>query len=137
MHRAMHRPDGRHTRRYRRSVRPDPAAPRPVPASSRSAPSSQKEIACTWLDERSERWPDTINPHVFINHYTAVRLAPVSSSWISKRNGLRVQAIREDRILNEALAGADVRLLGDLFGLSVGAAERYTRVLDRDEQFSS
>lgn len=100
-----------------------------------AAPVRQRLAA--WLDERARRWPGTINAHLFVNQYTAVRLVPVSSTWISGTNDLRAQAIREDRILHEALTGGDVRLLGDLFGLSVGGAERYVRVFDQDQQFSS
>ena len=44
--------------------------------------------------------------------------------------GVSAQAVREDRILDEALAtGGDIRRLCDLFGLTVGGAERYARVL--------
>lgn len=96
-----------------------------------------RELLAAWLDERARRFPDTINAHLFVSQYTAVRLGPVSGSWISTTHALPVQAIREDRILHEALIGGDARLLGDLFGLSVGGAERYTRILDQDERFSS
>ena len=84
-----------------------------------------------WLDHRAERWPHTANAHLFINAYTAVRTVPVSRRWINQTLGLPSQAVREDRILHEALAsGGDVRRLCDMFGLSVKAAERYTAVLD-------
>ena len=87
-----------------------------------------RERLATWLDERARRWPVTINPYLFINWYTAVRESPVSSPWITHTLGLSAQAVREDRILHEALAtGGDVRRLCDLFGLSVGGAERYAR----------
>ena len=47
--------------------------------------------------------------------------------------GLSPTAIREDRILHEALATrGDVRRLTDLFGLSVHAASRYATVDDDD-----
>jgi hypothetical protein len=43
-----------------------------------------------------------------------------------ERDAKAVQAMREDRILREALATeADVRRLCDLFGITVGAAVRY------------
>jgi hypothetical protein len=81
-----------------------------------------------WLDERERRWPGTANPHLFVNQYTAVRTCPVSKFWVTKTIGMSAEAIRQDRILDEALAtGGDVRRLGDLFGLSVGGAERYAR----------
>jgi hypothetical protein len=65
---------------------------------------------------------------LFINWYTAVRESPVSRPWISHTLGISPQAVREDRILDEALATrGDVRRLCDLFGLTVGGAERYVR----------
>ncbi len=85
-----------------------------------------------WLDERARRWPNTINPHLFINLHTAVRTCPTSPEWITATLGVSAQAIREDRILNETLAtGGDVRRLGDLFGLTVGGAERYAHTTDQ------
>jgi integrase len=87
-----------------------------------------RERLAAWLDERARRWPATVNPHLFINWYTAVRETPVSSPWISHTLGIFPQAVREDRILDEALAtGGDIRRLCDLFGLTAGGAERYTR----------
>lgn len=79
-----------------------------------------------WLDERARRWPNTLNPHLFVNQFTAVRTMAVSQTWISKNNALPARAMREDRILQEALATqGDVRRLCDLFGITVGAAVRY------------
>lgn len=47
-------------------------------------------------------------------------------------------AIREDRILDEALAtGGDVRRLADLFGLSIEAGTRYTDVLSHPDLTSN
>jgi hypothetical protein len=57
-----------------------------------------------------------------------VRESPVSGPWISHTLGISPQAVPEDRILDEALAtDGDIRRLCDLFGLTVGGAERYTR----------
>jgi hypothetical protein len=45
--------------------------------------------------------------------------------------GLNAQAVREDRILDEVQAtGGDVRRICDLFGITVGAALRYTATAD-------
>lgn len=84
-----------------------------------------------WLDERARRWPNTINPHLFINLHTAVRTCQVDPTWITATIGVSAQAIREDRILHEAITTGDVRRLCDLFGLTVGGAERYTHTLDQ------
>ncbi|MEO5315532.1 hypothetical protein PV772_15685 [Pseudarthrobacter sp. CC12] len=83
-----------------------------------------------WLDHRSRTWPESINPHFFINIQTAVRTAKVSHVWINSTLGFAAQALREDRILDEAIATKDIRRIVDLFGLSVKGAERYLRSLD-------
>jgi site-specific recombinase XerD len=97
-----------------------------------------RDRVAAWLDERSRRWPQTLNPHLFINKHTALRLTPVSSTWISQTNKIPVQAIREDRILHEALANSgDIRLLTDLFNLTTGGAERYAHTTDQTRRPSS
>jgi hypothetical protein len=83
-----------------------------------------------YLDYRTQRFPRTVNPHLFVNHYSAGHTDPTHRDWINRRLGLAAQAIREDRILEEARAsGGDVRRLCDLFGLSVSGAERYTTAI--------
>jgi hypothetical protein len=84
-----------------------------------------------WLDHRTKTWPESINPHFFINIQTAVRTAQVSNVWINNTLGFSAQALREDRILDEAIATKDIRRLVDLFGLSVKGAERYVRTLEQ------
>lgn len=83
-----------------------------------------------WLDHRTATWPESINPHFFINIQTAVRTAQVSNVWINSTLGFSAQALREDRILYEATATKDIRRLVDLFGLSVKGAERYLDPLE-------
>jgi hypothetical protein len=79
-----------------------------------------------WVGLRAR--PATVNPHLFINWYTAVRTCPATHSWVSRTIGASAQAIREDRILHEDQAGnGDIRRLCDLFGLTPGGAERYAR----------
>jgi hypothetical protein len=90
-----------------------------------------RDRVSAWLEERGSRWPNSVNPYLFINFHTALRTCPVSSVWVSKTLGFSAQALREDRILQEALAtGGDIRRLCDLFGLTVGGAERYTDTVD-------
>ena len=89
-----------------------------------------------WLDYRARHWPDTTNPHLFLTMRSALGLGPVGHRWVKLKTGIPggVQAIREDRILDEAHAtGGDIRRLCDLFGLSVSAAERYTATLDHPD----
>ncbi|OPC76850.1 hypothetical protein B4N89_46110 [Embleya scabrispora] len=86
-----------------------------------------RNLVGRWLDHRATHWPRTLNPHLFINTFTAVRTVPVSHVWINKTLGVSAQAVREDRILHEAAATfGDPRRLCDLFGLSILAARRYT-----------
>lgn len=89
-----------------------------------------RQSLATWLDYRAIRWPGTPNPHLFINKQSAVRTTQVSNVWVNTTLGMSAQAIREDRILDEALATRDIRRLCDLFGLSVKGAERYLAGLD-------
>ena len=89
-----------------------------------------RRCLAAWLDYRNMQWPGSINPHLFINIQTAVRTAQVSHVWITNTLGFSAQALREDRILDEARATKDIRRLCDLFGLSVKGAERYLDILD-------
>jgi hypothetical protein len=57
---------------------------------------------------------------------------PVSHVWINDVLGTPARRLREDRLLHEAEAtGGDPRRICDLFGLSVGAALRYTSTVDQ------
>ncbi|MER6007953.1 hypothetical protein ABT120_56100 [Nonomuraea angiospora] len=90
-----------------------------------------RERLTAYLAYRNARWPTTANPHVFLSIRTAVRLTPVSTEWVSRKLGVPAQMIREDRILDEAHASdGDPRRLGDLFGLSIKGATRYTATVD-------
>jgi hypothetical protein len=54
--------------------------------------------------------------------------------WICKKPGLPAQAIRQDRVLEEAIATAgDARRLADLFGLSITQTARYTTTADHPQ----
>ncbi len=86
-----------------------------------------RERLNAYLAERAARWPDTANPHLFIHHRSALTTGAITPWWIRQRLGMSGQAIRQDRILDEAHATAgDLRRLCDLFGLSVAGAYRYT-----------
>jgi len=86
-----------------------------------------------YIAYRNTRWPKTANPHLFINYRSAMELRDVGVRWVKLLlgPGLTCRSIREDRILAEALASrGDPRRLHDMFGLSIHASERYTRVVD-------
>ncbi len=83
-----------------------------------------------WLDYRTTKWPATINPHLLVSLKTSPRLTPVSRGFPQGRQGLAIQALREDRILDEVRAtGGDVRRICELFGITVETAMRYTNTL--------
>ncbi|MFD8354925.1 hypothetical protein ACFV1X_39170 [Streptomyces coelicoflavus] len=85
-----------------------------------------------YLDYRNHRWPRTANPHLFVSQTTGCGVEPVSSVWINDVLGMSARRLREDRLLHEAEAtGGDPRRICDLFGLSVGAALRYTGNIDQ------
>jgi hypothetical protein len=90
-----------------------------------------RQRLAAYLDYRNRRWPNTANPHLFLNVRSATHTRGVDRNWVRNKLGISVQAIREDCILHEAHAThGDVRRLCDLFGLSVKAAERYTATVD-------
>lgn len=94
------------------------------------APEARTRLA-NYLQYRNERWPNTVNPHVFINVGTAPRTTQTTYRWVNTVLGLNAQTVREDRILDEVHAtGGDVRRICDLFGITVGAALRYTATVD-------
>lgn len=85
-----------------------------------------------YLDYRNSRWPRTANPHLFLSQTTACGVEPVSHVWVNDVLGMPARRLREDRLLHEAEAtGGDPRQICDLFGLSVGAALRYTATVDQ------
>ena len=89
-----------------------------------------------YLDYRHRAWPHTANPHLFITARSANGLLPPGARWIKLKIDITggAQAVREDRILDEAHAtGGDIRRICDMFGLSVNAAERYTATVDHPD----
>jgi site-specific recombinase XerD len=84
-----------------------------------------------YLNYRNTLWPNTRNPHLFINRRSAPRLDCVSESWPLHQTGLQPRALRQDRVLAEIQATGDIRRLCDLFGLSVAGASRYAHSIDQ------
>ncbi|MGT2462856.1 hypothetical protein [Sinomonas atrocyanea] len=83
-----------------------------------------------WIAYRERRWPNTANQHLFISRHTALGDGPVGYEWITQSIGTTVQKVREDRILHEMIAsGGDLRRICDMFGLTIGGAERYAAAL--------
>jgi len=89
-----------------------------------------------YLDYRNRSWPNTANPHLFVTIRSANGTNPVGSRWIKLKIVIHggAQAVREDRILDEAHASSgDIRRICDMFGLSVTAAERYAATVDHPD----
>jgi hypothetical protein len=85
-----------------------------------------------YLDHRGASWPTTINPHLFVNVRSWAHTRPVNKSWAYGQLGMSGQQIRLDRIFYEAVTtDGDLRVLVDLFGLSIASAARYAAVVDR------
>ncbi|WP_327714038.1 hypothetical protein OG381_00340 [Streptomyces sp. NBC_00490] len=96
------------------------------------APPVRERIAA-YLDHRTTTWPNTANPHLFINRRSAMETRNVGIRWIKLLlgPGVSCRSIREDRILAEAMASrGDAKRLHDMFGLSINASLRYTGVVD-------
>ncbi|MFC6867739.1 hypothetical protein [Haloechinothrix salitolerans] len=84
-----------------------------------------------YLDYRQRTWPNTANPYLFVHYRNVNTTRAATPWWIRRRLGMPAQAIRQDRILDEAHAtGGDIRQLCDLFGLSIAGAYRYTSSVD-------
>lgn len=81
-----------------------------------------------WLDHRRRRWPHTANPHLLISRHSAIRLGPVSKTWILDLRGtsVNIERLRIDRQLEEATAAAgDPLHLAGVFGICTDTAIRY------------
>ncbi|OLZ60426.1 hypothetical protein BS330_03825 [Amycolatopsis keratiniphila subsp. nogabecina] len=90
----------------------------------------------TYLDYRNTRWPNSLNPYLFLHYRTAGRTIAVGHRWVKLTigPGLTATSIRQDRILDEARAtDGDARRIVDLFGLGIKAATRYTTNLDHPD----
>jgi len=89
-----------------------------------------------YLNYRNTRWPNSLNPHLFLHYRTSGRTIPVGQRWVKLTigTGLTATSIRQDRILDEARAtDGDARRIVDLFGLGIKAATRYTTNLDHPD----
>ncbi|MFD9403468.1 hypothetical protein ACFWA4_32175 [Streptomyces sp. NPDC060011] len=86
----------------------------------------------TYLRHRTNNWPTTTNPHLFIHRRSATTPLHVSHHWIRRQLSPHIspRTLRTDRLLHEATAtGGDTQRLIDLFGLSPTTAQRYTAAL--------
>jgi site-specific recombinase XerD len=87
------------------------------------------------LAERQARWPHTYNRHVLLSKQSALTDAPVSTYYFKQHfvaAGIRLDRIRLDRVLDEALThGPDPLHLCAVFGLNEFAAIRIVELARR------
>ncbi|MFE9492507.1 hypothetical protein ACFYNF_39935 [Streptomyces sp. NPDC006641] len=95
-----------------------------------------QQAAVDYIHLRHQRWPHTLNPHLFISSQTAHTRAPVTTGWMQPLlRGLPVtaQQLRENRILEEAaVTGADPQHLCAVFNITPETGLRYTRFFHPD-----
>ena len=90
-----------------------------------------KSRLASYLDYRHRRWPDSINPHFFVHVRSAGSTKPTQTSWVNDHLGMSAQAIRQDRMVDEAQAtGGDLRRMADFFGVTVDTAAHYASMLN-------
>ncbi|WP_147286368.1 hypothetical protein [Streptomyces parvulus] len=85
------------------------------------------ERLAAYLTHRHTTWPHTANPHLLLTHRSAVTTTPVSAPWLYQQYPSSSHLLRNDRMVNEAQAAADARMISELFGITYRAATRYTR----------
>ncbi|MFI1177508.1 hypothetical protein [Streptomyces melanogenes] len=87
------------------------------------------QLAADWLTERHRRWPASTNPHLLTTGRAALAAAapPVHITTIRCvfPKGMNLNALRQDRILDEALTSTDPLHLMRIFGISEATAMRY------------
>jgi len=85
-----------------------------------------------WLKHRRMTWPRTPNRHLLVSQRTALGTGPVSHAYLKPcllQQGVHLEHIRGDRVLQEALAvGADPLHLSLVFNLSHSAASGYADI---------
>jgi integrase len=87
-----------------------------------------------YLEDRALRWPNSVNPHFFIHSLSATTTGPAQRPWVTARLGMPAQALRQDRIVDEAHAtGGDLRRICDFFGVTMATAAHYASTLDHPD----
>jgi hypothetical protein len=95
-------------------------------------PEFVRHALVAWLEHRRRTWPHTPNRHVLVSTVTATGTQPVSDYYLSCHlllQGVQLEQIRGDRILQEALAvEADPLHLAMAFNLSSATAIAYADI---------
>jgi hypothetical protein len=86
-----------------------------------------------YLDFRGSRWPATTSPYLLVTRKTAHSGEPVSLFWMDRlfrRLPVTAEQLRDDRIVEEALAGrADPLHLSAVFGFGPRTGLRYVQAV--------
>lgn len=100
-----------------------------VSCRTRALDSLTRQHLTAWLEYRRQRWPDTANPHLLINHQTANTVTPVATGYLGatfRKLGLTAHRLRVDRFLDEVHNGnADPLRFAHLFGVTAPTALHY------------
>ena len=90
-----------------------------------------------WLVERHARWPDTVNPYLLVNCWTAYRPStpPVSCTGLRGAfpDDVHPRQLWTDRVLDEARRTEDPVHLVRVFGLIPHTAVRYVDAAHPDK----
>lgn len=86
-----------------------------------------------YLAHRHSNWPNSINPHFLIHTRSAFTTETVQVPWLTDKLGFTASALRQDRMLAEVHAGADLRLITDLFGVTIETAQHYASTTNHPE----
>lgn len=87
------------------------------------------QLVAEWFSYRHGRWPASTNPHLLVSRRTALDPEQPAVNIATLRRvfprGVTIQALRRDRILDEAAATEDPLRLMRLFGITATTAMRY------------
>ena len=87
------------------------------------------QLAADWTTYRHRRWLASTNPHLLVSQKTAVDpdhpAVSIGTLRAALPQGLTLDGLRQDRILNEAFESADPLKLMRLFGITEQTAMRY------------
>lgn len=86
-----------------------------------------------YLTDRRAKWPNSINAHLLIHTRSAPTRGPVQVPWLTDKLGFAASTLRRDRMLAEVHAGSDLRLLCDLFGVTIATAEHYASTMNHPD----
>ena len=90
-----------------------------------------RERVSAYLSYRAATWPASVNAYLFIHARSWKTTRPVTSYWIGQQLAISAEHIRLDRIYQEVEAtGGDIRVLCDMFGMSIANAARWATTID-------